>query len=282
MMNDDQKTGKTMAKNKDKDNRGSSKLKRKDYDKELRKLQAELCHLQAWVKHKGLRIIIVFEGRDGAGKGGTIRAITERVSPRVFRVVALPAPSDRERSQMYIQRYMQHFPAAGEIVIFDRSWYNRAGVEYVMGFCTRDEHRRFLELCPEVERYIVGGGIILIKYWLEVSNQEQERRFQARIEDPLRQWKLSPIDLPSRSRWYDYSRARDLMLAATDTRLAPWYILRSDDKKRARLNCIAHLLSLIPYKKLKQARVELPERSNKRKYDDQAPLKGRKFVPEKY
>src|SRR5688572_582061 len=211
------------------------KLKGKKYLKELRKLQGELCKLQEWVKHKGLRAIIVFEGRDAAGKGGTIRALTERVSPRVFRVVALPAPSDREKSQMYIQRYMNHFPAAGEVVIFDRSWYNRAGVEYVMGFCTEEQHDRFLNLCPETEHYITDGGIILIKYWLEVSDEEQQRRFEARMTDPLRQWKLSPMDLPSRSRWYDYSRARDLMLKATDTRHAPWYVLRSDDKKRARL-----------------------------------------------
>ena len=258
------------------------KLKQKRYEKELRRLQAELCQLQEWVKLKGLRIIVVFEGRDGAGKGGTIRAITERVSPRVFRVVALPAPSDREKSQMYIQRYMQHFPAAGEIVIFDRSWYNRAGVEYVMGFCTKEQHRRFLELCPRAEGFIVSGGIQMIKYWLEVGNDEQERRFEARIKDPLRQWKLSPVDLPSRSRWYDYSRARDIMLEATDTKSAPWYILRSDNKKRARLNCMSHLLSLIPYKKVKREKVKLPERAKKGAYDDQAKLKGRNFVPEKY
>ncbi len=264
------------------DGADGKKLKRKKYEKELRKLQAELCILQDWVKDKGLRIIVVFEGRDGAGKGGTIRAITERVSPRVFRLVALPAPSDREKSQMYIQRYMQHFPAAGEITIFDRSWYNRAGVEWVMGFCTKEQHARFLEICSAVEKYIVDGGIILIKFWLEVSNKEQERRFQARIEDPLRQWKLSPMDLPSRARWYDYSRARDQMLEATDTRHAPWYILRSDDKRRARLNCITHLLKLIPYKRIKRDKVKLPNRSNKRKYDDQATLKGRKFIPEKY
>ena len=196
-----------MAKKKHKDE-PKPKLKRSDYEEELRRLQAELCTLQAWVKAKGLRAIVIFEGRDGAGKGGTIRAITERVSPRVFRAVALPAPSDREKSQMYMQRYMQHFPAAGEIVIFDRSWYNRAGVEHVMGFCSDDQYQRFLELCPEIEKYIVEGGIILLKYWLEVSNEEQERRFLARIEDPLRQWKLSPMDLPSRSRWYDYSRER--------------------------------------------------------------------------
>ena len=259
-----------------------SKLKRKEYDKELRRLQGELCMLQEWVKHKGLRIMVIFEGRDGAGKGGTIRAMTERVSPRVFRVVALPAPSDREKSQMYIQRYMQHFPAAGEIIIFDRSWYNRAGVEYVMGFCDQEQHRRFLRLCPEVEKYVVDNGIMLIKYWLEVSNKEQERRFEARIEDPVRQWKLSPVDLPSREKWYEYSRARDMMLEATDTKHAPWYLVRSDDKKRARLNCISHLLSLIPYKKLRREKVTLPGRSKKHKYDDQATLKGRRFIPEKY
>lgn len=261
---------------------GKSNMKTKAYEKQLRRLQAELCTLQDWVKHNGLRVIVIFEGRDGAGKGGTIRAITERVSPRVFRVVALPAPSDREKSQMYIQRYIQHFPAAGEVVIFDRSWYNRAGVEYVMGFCTKEQHHRFLERCPEIEKYIVSGGIILIKYWLEVSNEEQERRFRARIEDPIRQWKLSPMDLPSRARWYEYSRARDIMLKATDSKHAPWYILRSDDKKKARLNCISHLLSQIPYKKLPTQKVHLPERSKKGKYDDQATLKGRHFVPEEY
>ena len=195
-------------------------------------------------------MIVVFEGRDAAGKGGTIKAITERVSPRVFRVVALPAPSDREKSQLYMQRYLQHVPAAGEIVIFDRSWYNRAGVEYVMGFCSKAQHRRFLEVCPEFEQYIVDDGILLIKFWLEVSDEEQKRRFEARIADPLRQWKLSPTDLCSRSRWFEYSRARDMMLEATDTKFAPWYIVPSDDKRRARLNCISHLLSLIPYKKL--------------------------------
>jgi len=258
------------------------KLKRKQYEKQLRKLQAELCHLQEWVKHKGLRAIIVFEGRDAAGKGGTIRAITERVSPRVFRVVALPAPSDREKSQMYMQRYMAHFPAAGEIAIFDRSWYNRAGVEYVMGFCTKEQHRRFLELCPEFEKYIVDAGIHLIKIWLESSDKEQKRRFEARIDDPVRQWKLSPMDLPSRSRWFEYSRARDLMLKATDTKHAPWFILRSDDKRRARLNCIAHLLDLIPYKKVPREKVRLPKRSMKGEYDDQASIRNRKFVPQRY
>jgi polyphosphate kinase 2 len=267
---------------KDQDNNGKSKFKRKEYEKELVRLQAELCKLQDWVKHKGLRVIVVFEGRDGAGKGGTIRAITERVSPRVFRVVALPAPSDREKTQMHIQRYMQHFPAAGEIVIFDRSWYNRAGVEYVMGFCTPAQHKDFLQVVPQAEKYIVDTGIQLIKYWLEVSNEEQSRRFEARIEDPRRQWKLSPVDLPSREKWYEYSRARDQMLEATDTKHVPWYILKSDDKKRARLNCITHLLSLIPYKEVQRPKIKLPQRSKKDAYDDQATLKGRNFVPEKY
>ena len=261
---------------------GNGKLKRKKYEKALGKLQAELCKLQDWVKHKGLRVIVVFEGRDAAGKGGTIRAITERVSPRVFRVVALPAPSDREKSQMYIQRYLPHFPAAGEVVIFDRSWYNRAGVEYVMGFCSKEERQRFLELCPLIEKMIVDSGIQLIKLWLEVSDKEQKRRFEARIEDPLRQWKLSPMDLPSRERWYDYSRARDKMLEATDTKHAPWHILRSDDKRRARLNCIAHLLERIPYKKAPREQVKLPKRAKKHAYDDEASLEGRKFVPERY
>jgi polyphosphate kinase 2 len=269
-------------------NRGNSgdsvnpKMKNKEYLKELRKLQVELCRLQDWVKHKGLRIVLLFEGRDGAGKGGTIKAITERVSPRVFRIVALPAPSDREKSQVYMQRYVPHLPAAGEIVIFDRSWYNRAGVEYVMGFCTKEQHSRFLELCPMVENYVTTGGIMLLKFWLEVSNEEQERRFQARIDDPLRQWKLSPMDLPSRTRWYDYSRARDMMLKATDTETAPWYIVRSDDKKRARLNCISHLLSLIDYGKVPREKIKMPKRSMKGAYDDEATLKGRKFVAEKY
>jgi polyphosphate kinase len=259
------------------------KLKRNKYEKELRRLQEELCTLQEWVKHKGLRAIVVFEGRDGAGKGGTIKAVTERVSPRVFRVVALPAPSDRESTQMYVQRFVPHFPAAGEIVIFDRSWYNRAGVEYVMGFCTKEQHRDFLERCPSFERFVVANGIILIKYWLEVSNDEQARRFQARIDDPVRQWKLSPIDLPSRTRWYDYSRARDIMLEETDSDAAPWYVVRSDDKKRARLNCIAHLLSQIPYKKLpKKKKIKLPKRSDKGVYDDDASLRGRRFVPERF
>jgi polyphosphate kinase len=258
------------------------KMKRKIYEKELRKLQGQLCSLQEWVKQQGLRAIILFEGRDAAGKGGTIKALTERVSPRVFRVVALPAPSDREKSQMYLQRYIDRFPAAGEIIIFDRSWYNRAGVEYVMGFCTQEQHRRFLTLCPQIEQYIVDAGIILIKIWLEVGQEEQQRRFLARIEDPLRQWKLSPMDVESYSRWYDYSKARDLMLEMTDSKHAPWHIVRSDDKKRARLNCISHILGAIPQKKVERDKIKLPKRSNTKKYDDQESLKGRAFVAERY
>src|SRR5881394_156595 len=241
----------------------SSKMTTKQYEKEMQRLQAELCALQAWVKAKGLRVIVVFEGRDGAGKGGTIRALTERVSPRVFRVVALPAPSDREKSQLYMQRYVTQFPAKGEVVIFDRSWYNRAGVEYVMGFCTPEQHKRFLELCPEFERYIIEGGTILLKIWLEVSPDEQRKRFEARVNDPVRQWKLSPMDLPSLERWYDYSRARDLMLKKTDTKIAPWYIVRSDDKKAARLNVISHVLKTIAYKRIRRDEIKLPKRSMK-------------------
>ena len=258
------------------------KLKRKDYEKALRGLQAELCSLQDWVKETGERIILVFEGRDAAGKGGTIKAITERVSPRTFRLVALPAPSEREKSQMYVQRYLAHFPAAGEIVIFDRSWYNRAGVEYVMGFCTKEQHERFLEICPAFEKYIVDNGIRLVKYWLEVSNKEQKRRFEARIDDRMRQWKLSNMDLPSRERWYDYSRARDLMLGATDTDYAPWYIVRSDDKKRARLNLISHFLGLIPYEQPKRENIKLPSRDKKRAYDDEASIKDRRWIKERF
>jgi polyphosphate kinase 2 len=255
-------------------------MKRKEYEKQLRKLQVELCALQDWVKHSGLRVVVVFEGRDAAGKGGTIKAITERVSPRVFRVVALPAPSDREKEQLYLQRYVAHLPTAGEIVIFDRSWYNRAGVEHVMGFCTDAQYRRFLKTCPEFELFIVDGGIQLVKYWLEVSEEEQKRRFLARIEDPLRQWKLSPTDLCSRSNWFEYSRARDAMFAATNTNFAPWYIVRSDDKRRARLNCIRHLLSLVPYENVPQKKAKLPDRSMDDAYDDLASLDGVKFVAE--
>jgi polyphosphate kinase len=260
----------------------TAKMKRKAYEKELRKLQVELCHLQDWVKVAGARIIILFEGRDAAGKGGTIKAITERVSPRVFRTIALPAPSDREKTKLFMQRYIEQFPAAGEIVIFDRSWYNRAGVEYVMGFCTDHDHQRFLELCPQIEKYVVDGGILLIKIWLEVGQAEQERRFHARIDDPLRQWKLSPMDLESYRRWYDYSRARDTMLEKTDSKHAPWHIVHSNDKRRARLNCISHILRSIPYKKIQRIKVKLPKRSNKGKYDDQATLSGRNFVRETY
>jgi polyphosphate kinase len=255
------------------------RMKRKAYEKELRNLQVELCRLQNWVKQEGLRVIIVFEGRDAAGKGGTIKAITERVSPRVFRVAALPAPSDREKTQLFMQRYIQHFPAAGEVVIFDRSWYNRAGVEYV---CSEREHRRFLKLCPEVEGYIAKGGIVLIKLWLEVGQEEQERRFIARIDDPLRQWKLSPMDLESYRRWYQYSKARDLMLNATNTRSAPWHVVRSDDKRRARLNCISHILKTLRPGRVSRPKVKLPKRSHKGKYDDQATLRGQRFVAERY
>jgi polyphosphate kinase 2 len=257
-------------------------MKRKAYEKELGKLQVELCHLQEWVKANKLRVIVLFEGRDAAGKGGTIKAITEKVSPRVFRVVALPAPSDREKTQLFFQRYMEQFPAGGEIVIFDRSWYNRAGVEYVMGFCTPAEHDRFLSLCPQMEKYDIDGGIILIKIWLEVGMDEQERRFKARIDDSVRQWKLSPMDLESYRRWYDYSQARDLMLKKTSTKHAPWFIIRSDDKRRARLNCIAHVLKSIPYKRIKKDKVKLPKRSDNGRYNDQAGLRGMNFVEERY
>jgi polyphosphate kinase len=257
-------------------------LKRKDYDKELTKLHAELVKLQQWVVREGLKICIVFEGRDGAGKGGTIKAITERVSPRVFRVVALPAPNDREKSQMYVQRYLPHLPAAGEVVIFDRSWYNRAGVERVMGFCTEEEAQKFLKAVPMVEKAILDSGIILLKYWLEVSPEEQTRRLEERITDGRKIWKLSPMDLKSYSRWYGYSRARDEMFAATDTDFAPWFVAKSDDKRRARLNIITHLLGRIPYKRVPQENVKLPERSKNGKYDDQRTLKDRKFVPEEY
>jgi polyphosphate kinase 2 len=259
-----------------------AKLFRKDYEKELRRLQTELCLVQEWVRATGQRIVIVFEGRDAAGKGGTIRALTERCSPRVFRSVALPAPSDREKTQMHIQRYLPHFPAAGEVIIFDRSYYNRAGVEKVLGFCTEEQHREFLTLCPAFEKIMVDNGIRLIKYWLEVKEAEQARRVEARIEDPLRQWKLSPTDLESRRRWYDYSRARDQILDATDTPWAPWHIVRSDSKRHARLNCIRHLLGQLPYEKIDRPKVKLPKRSTKRAYDDIATMKDRRWIPEVY
>jgi polyphosphate kinase 2 len=258
------------------------KLKGKEYAKLLYDLQVELCYLQDWVKKNGKRVIILFEGRDAAGKGGTIKAITERVSPRVIKVVALPAPSDREKSQLYMQRYLAHFPAGGEVVIFDRSWYNRAGVERVMGFCSEDEYRQFLRLCAPFERFVVENGIILVKFWLEVGDKEQQRRFEARIKDPVRQWKLSPMDLPSRENWYDYSRARDEMLKATDTVISPWHIVDSNDKKRARLNIIKHLLEVIPYKREKRKEIKLPKRKMKHAYDDAAPMVGRRWIPKYY
>ena len=254
------------------------KLSNKDYEKELARLHAELVKLQLWVVAKGLRVVVVFEGRDGAGKGGVIKAIAERVSPRVFRVVALPAPTEREKSQMYIQRYMRHFPAGGEIVIFDRSWYNRAGVERVMEFCSMEQVRRFLEVAPEFEKAIVESGILLIKYWLEVSPEEQTRRLEARIKDPRKIWKLSPMDLKSYSRWYDYSRARDDMFKATDTPWVPWHVIRSDDKERARLNAISHLLSQIPDKDLPGEKPVLPKRRKAHGYAD--PGYPFKVVPE--
>jgi polyphosphate kinase 2 len=258
----------------------NGKLKRQEYDKELARLHVELVKLQEWVVHAGLKVCIVFEGRDGAGKGGTIKAITERVSPRVFRVVALPAPTEREKSQMYVQRYLPHLPAAGEVVIFDRSWYNRAGVERVMGFCTDEQARKFLQAVPLVEKAMVDSGIILLKYWLEVSPEEQTRRLEARINDGRKIWKLSPMDLKSYSRWYDYSRARDEMFAASDTGFAPWYVVRSDDKKRARLNLITHLLSKIPYKAAPKEKVKLPPRQKPGGYKEaDYPFK---FVKERF
>ena len=256
----------------------TAKMKRKTYEKELRKLQVELCHLQDWVKDKGARIIVVFEGRDAAGKGGTIKAITERVSPRVFRMVALPAPTDREKTQMFMQRYIQQFPAAGEIVIFDRSWYNRAGVERVMGFCTDAQAQRFLSMVAGVEKAVVDDGVILLKYWLEVSEAEQSRRLEGRIDDERKIWKLSPMDLKSYSRWYDYSRARDDMFKASDTPWAPWYVVRSDDKKRMRLNVITHLLAHVPYEELPREKVKLPDRQKAHGYKE--PDYPYKYVPE--
>jgi polyphosphate kinase 2 len=258
----------------------AGKLKRGDYDKQLEKLHVELVKLQQWVVHKGLKVCVIFEGRDGAGKGGTIKAITERVSPRIFRVVALPAPTEREKSQMYVQRYLPHLPAAGEVVIFDRSWYNRAGVERVMGFCTEEQAQKFLKAVPLVEKAIVESGVILIKYWLEVNPDEQTRRLESRINDGRKTWKLTGMDLKSYSRWYDYSRARDEMFAATDTGFAPWYVVRSDDKKRARLNLITHLLERIPYKDAPREKVKLPKRQKARGYRE--PDYPYKFVKETF
>jgi polyphosphate kinase 2 len=255
-------------------------MKQREFDREVRKLQVELVKLQEWVKAEGKRVVIVFEGRDTAGKGGTIKTITERVSPRVFRVVALSAPTERERSQMYIQRYVPHLPAAGEIVIFDRSWYNRAGVEIVMGFCTKEQHDLFLRTVPSVEQTMIHDGIILLKYWLEVSQEEQDRRLQSRIEDGRKIWKLSPMDMASAGRYYDYSRARDAMFAATDTPLSPWYVVRAEDKRRARLNCITHLLSQIPYQEVAREEVKLPKPQKRGDYVE--PPWPFRFVPERY
>jgi polyphosphate kinase len=257
-------------------------MPRKVYEEELRRLQVELCKMQEWVKHEGKRIVVVFEGRDAAGKGGVIKRILERISPRVFRIAALPVPSDREKTQLYLQRYIRHLPAAGEVVLFDRSWYNRAGVERVMGFCTPEQYDRFLDSISDFERFIVDADILLIKYWLDISNEEQERRFNIRIEDPMRQWKLSPMDLESRRRWYDYSRARDMMFSSSDSEHAPWYIVRADDKKRARLNCITHLLSMVPYEEIPREDIKLPKRDETRAYDDISPIMSRNFVPEKF
>jgi polyphosphate kinase 2 len=256
------------------------RMKRKPYEKELKKLQGELVKLQMWAKHTGARVVVIFEGRDAAGKGGVIKAITERTSPRSFHIAALPAPSDREKSQMYIQRYIAQLPAAGEIVLFDRSWYNRAGVESVMGFCSQHELKRFLQLCPAMESTIVGSGIRLIKFWFEVSQAEQTARFKDRMTDPRKLWKLSPMDLESHHRWYDYSRARDRMFHATDTNDSPWFVVRSDDKRRARLNCISHLLSLIPYEEVPSSKVKLPKRQKAKGYVE--PVYPWRVVPEKY
>src|SRR5271165_1399689 len=256
------------------------KLTRKEYEEQMARLHTELVKLQFWVKRSGAKIVVLFEGRDAAGKGGVIKRITERVSPRVFRVVALPAPSERERTQIYFQRYFEHLPAAGEIVIFDRSWYNRAGVERVMGFCTDEEYDRFLRVCPAWERDIIDAGVTLIKYWFEVSKDEQTRRFLERINDPRKIWKLSAMDLESHSRWYDYSRARDAMFAATDTKESPWYVVKADDKRRARLNCIAHFLGLIPYEEVLPAKADLPPRQKAKRYEE--PDYPYHFVAEKY
>ena len=259
-----------------------SKLSNKEYEAELYKLHAELVKLQYWVQQKGLRIIVVFEGRDAAGKGGVIKRITERLSPRVFRVVALPAPSEREKTQLYMQRYIPHFPAAGEVVLFDRSWYNRGGVERVMKFCTQQQYESFLHNTPIFEQAITDAGIHLIKYWFDVSMEEQERRFRRRIEDPRKTWKLSPMDVESFKRWYDYSQARDDMLAATHTEPAPWHLVQADDKKRARLNCISHLLGQIPYQELPRDKVTLGKRNMKGSYDDKASIAEFGFIPERY
>jgi polyphosphate kinase 2 len=252
------------------------------YKRQLEKYQGQLNLLYRDAKARGRSAILVFEGWDAAGKGGIIRRITGAMDARDYQVIPIAAPTAEEHAFHYLWRFWRHLPRAGRVTIFDRSWYNRAGVEYVMGFCTKEQRQRFLELCPVFEKYIVDGGIMLIKYWLEVSNEEQERRFEARIQDPLRQWKLSPMDLPARKRWYDYSRARDIMFKKTDTRIAPWYIVPSDDKRTARLNTIAHLLSAIPHKKLPHQKVKLPQRSSKDAYDDEASIARRRFVAQRY
>lgn len=263
------------------ENKDSVKMKKRHYEEELNRLQIELVKLQEWIKFRKLKVVVIFEGRDAAGKGGTIKRITERLNPRICRVVALGVPSDREKTQWYFQRYVHHLPAAGEMVLFDRSWYNRAGVEKVMGFCNEDEYMEFLRSCPEYERMLIRSGIIIIKYWFSVSMQEQEMRFQARLKDPTKRWKLSPMDLESRARWTDYSKAKDAMFAHTDTKQAPWYVVNSDDKRRARLNCISHLLSLIPYEDRTPPEIELPERPRIASYV-RPPITDQTFVPEIY
>lgn len=257
-------------------------MEKADYDRQLKELQTQLVMMQRWIKQRGMRVVVLFEGRDTSGKGGVIKAITDRVSPRVFRVVALPAPTEREKSQLYMQRYMNYMPAAGEVVLFDRSWYNRALVEPIMGFCTQEETERFLRVAPGFERYLVGSGITVIKYWLEVSSKEQKQRLNSRIDHPIKQWKLSGLDLASRERWYNYSRARDRMFAETDTDYCPWYILPSDSKYKARLNCIRHLLEIVPHEPIDYPDTELPKRDKSEAYDDTASLEGRRFVPTFY
>lgn len=257
------------------------KLKKKYYYRELKKLQIELVKLQEWIKYKGLKVVVIFEGRDAAGKGGVIKRINQRLNPRICRVVALGTPTEREKSQWYFQRYVAHLPSAGEMVLFDRSWYNRAGVEHVMGFCTDDEYSEFLRSCPEFERMLIRSGIILIKYWFSVSDEEQERRFKARIEDPTKRWKLSPMDLASREKWVEYSEAKDEMFKYTDIKQAPWYVVQADNKRRARLNCIHHLLSLIPYEDLTPEPIELPPRKDRKAYV-RPPITDQTFVPEVY
>lgn len=259
---------------------GKAELKRKDYEKELRKLQTKLVGMQEWVTTTGARVVVVFEGRDAAGKGGVIHRIMERVSPRVFRHVALPAPTDREKTQLYAQRYIKQMPAAGEVVLFDRSWYNRALVEHVMEFCSTKQYDDFIRMCPGFEALLENNGIILVKYWFEVSEKVQHKRFLRRIEDPMRRWKLSPMDLESHRRWYDYSRARDAMFAATDTPQSPWYCVLTDDKERARLNCISHLLSVVPWKQIPKDKVKLPSRQKPKGY--KAPDWNYRWIPEKY